>query len=69
MGLEEEEAAQRLKLRIAITFDASNMTDRSLAEHVMLMLNRTVDWAGLPDGRRCAAELVIGHAALLARPP
>lgn len=62
MGLEEEEAAQRLKLRTAVTFDASNKTDRSLAEHVMHMLNRTVDRAGPQDGCQCAAELVIGRA-------
>jgi hypothetical protein len=63
MGMGEEEAAQRLKLRIAVTFDAAQNAADELARHVLAMLNRTVAWAGPPVDGAYAAEIVIGAAA------
>lgn len=60
LGIEEEDAAQRLGLRIAVTFDASLGPARALAEHVIALLGRTVAWAGPPDHAPCAAEIVLG---------
>jgi hypothetical protein len=64
LGIEEQDATERLRLRIAVTFDPTNVADGELAQHVIAMLSRTVEWAGPPDGRPCMAEVVIGS-----RPP
>src|SRR6516162_8139344 len=60
LGIEEEEAAQRLSLRIAVTFDARNDKARELGAHIIEMLRRTVDYAGAADSGPFAAEIVIG---------
>lgn len=60
LGIEEEDAAARLQLRIAVTFDCASGADRELAEHVIVMLRRTVEWAGPSDGGPCAAEVILG---------
>ncbi|MDA8120902.1 MAG: ThiF family adenylyltransferase [Gammaproteobacteria bacterium] len=60
LGIEEADAAQRLGLRIAVTFDASLGPARALAEHVIALLGRTVARAGPPDHEPCAVEVVLG---------
>ncbi len=60
LGIEEDEAARRLQLRIAVTFDPDIAVSRDLAEYVVAMLGRTVEYAGVPDSGPFAAEVVIG---------
>jgi hypothetical protein len=62
LGIEEEDAAERLHVRIGVTFNRANSADSELAEHVIAMLSRTVEWAGASDGRPCALEVVIGSS-------
>lgn len=61
LGIEEGDAAQRLRLRIAVTYDASLGPERALAEQIIALLGRTVAWAGPPDHAPCAAEVVLGN--------
>lgn len=49
LGIEEEEAAQRLSLRVAVTFDSKTDAAQELAAHIVEMLSRTVEYAG-PHG-------------------
>ncbi len=63
LGIEEDEAAQRLKLRIAINFDPADAAAQELAAHIAAMLGRTVEYAGVPDQNACAVEIVIGPRA------
>lgn len=60
LGIEEDEAAQQLRLRIAVNFDSHIAVSRDLGEYVIAMLGRTVEYAGIPDGQPFAAEIVIG---------
>ena len=60
LGIDEEEAAQRLKLRIAVNFDAANDAARELAGHIIAMLSRTIEHPGVPDQDDCTVEIVIG---------
>ncbi len=61
LGLKEEEAAKRLSLRIAVTFDARTESACELGAHIIEMLRRTVEYAGLPDLNPFAVEVVIGN--------
>lgn len=63
MGVEEEDAAERLNLRIAVTADPADPTALKLAQHIMAMLSRTVAWAGPPDSGTFSTEVVIGGCA------
>jgi molybdopterin/thiamine biosynthesis adenylyltransferase len=69
LGIEEEEAAQRLFLRIAVTFDAKIEAIRELASHIIEMLSRTVEYAGLPDDEPFAVEVVIGDSKPITAAP
>lgn len=60
LGIEEEEAAQRLSLRIAVTFDSDAEAARELGTHIIEMLCRTVEYAGPPDDGPFAVEVLIG---------
>jgi len=60
LGIEEDDAAQRLGLRIAVNFDPTNAAAAELGQHVIEMLGRTVQFAGIPDNGEFAAEIVIG---------
>lgn len=60
LGIEEEEAAQRLALRIAVTFDSNADGPRQLGAHIIEMLRRTVDYVGAEDSGPFAVEVVIG---------
>ena len=60
LGIEEEEAAARLNLRVAVNFDPSNAAAQLLATHVIEMLSRTIDHAGIPDRGPCAVEIMLG---------
>src|ERR1700689_705755 len=63
LGIEEEEAAQRLSLRIAVTFDSKTEAVRELGTHIIEMLRRTVEYAGPPDHNPFTVEVVIGDCA------
>ena len=69
LGIEEEEAAQRLSLRIAVTFDSKTEAIRELAAHIIEMLGRTVEYAGPTDGKPFAVEIVIGGATPVTAAP
>jgi len=60
LGIEEEDATKRLRLRIAVNFDPHIAVSRELGEHVIAMLSRTVEDAGVPDGGLYTAEVIIG---------
>lgn len=60
LGIEEEDAAQRLRLRIAVNFDAAHRASVELATHIIEMLGRTIEYAGVPDDGEFAVEIVIG---------
>jgi molybdopterin/thiamine biosynthesis adenylyltransferase len=60
LGIEEAEAALRLKLRIAVNFDAATSVSRALGEHVIAILSRTVEHAGVPSEGQFDVEIVIG---------
>ena len=60
LGIEEDDAARRLQLRIAVNFDPHIAESQELGEHVIAMLSRTVEYAGIPDDEPFAAEVVIG---------
>lgn len=63
LGVDEDDAARRLKLRIAVSFDPHMAVSRELGEHVIAMLSRTVEYAGAPDGGPFSAEVVLGPRA------
>ena len=60
LGIDEAEAAVRLKLRIAVNFDATDAVSRALGGHVIALLSRTVDHVGVPTDDVCDVEVVIG---------
>src|SRR6266446_9478069 len=60
LGIEEDEAARRLQLRIAVTFDSDIAVCRDLGEYVIAMLSRTIQYAGVRDSGSFSAEIVIG---------
>ena len=60
LGIEEADAALRLKLRIAVNFDAATSLSRALGEHVIALLSRTVEYAGVPSEGQFDVEIVIG---------
>jgi len=63
LGIEEEDAAQRLSLRIAVTCDSGAEAARELGTHIIEMLRRTVEYAGPPDDGPFAVEVMIGDCA------
>ena len=63
LGIEEEEAARQLSLRIAVTFDPKAEAVRELGTHIIEMLRRTVEYAGPPNDSPFAVEVVIGDRA------
>ena len=63
LGIEEKDAAQRLNFRIAVTFDSTVATARELGTHIIEMLRRTIEYAGVPDEHPFAVEVVIGPCA------
>ena len=63
LGIEEEEAAQRLHFRVAVNFDPANETSRALATHVIAMLRRTIEYAGGPDPGAFTVEVIFGSRA------
>ncbi|MGA7294943.1 MAG: hypothetical protein WBW53_19945 [Terriglobales bacterium] len=63
LGIEEEDAAQRLSLRIAVTFESRTDAAQELGSHIIEMLRRTVEYAGPPDDNPFALEVVIGDCA------
>lgn len=60
LGIDEADAALRLKLRIAVNFDATTFVSRALGEHVVALLSRTVEHAGVPSEGQFDVEIVIG---------
>ena len=49
LGIEEDEAAERLSLRIAVNYDPNHGGASELGAHIVEMLSRTIEYAGLPD--------------------
>jgi molybdopterin/thiamine biosynthesis adenylyltransferase len=64
LGIDETEAARRLTLRIAVTFDDTAPVSRDLGNHVIALLSRTVEYAGTPNESLFDVEILIGP-----RPP
>ena len=60
LGIDEADAALQLKLRIAVNFDAATSVSRTLGEHVIALLSRTVEHAGVPSEGQYDVEIVIG---------
>ena len=60
LGIEEEDAAERLQFRIAVTFDPAHQQSQALGNHIISMLQRTIESAGTPDGQAIAIEVIIG---------
>jgi molybdopterin/thiamine biosynthesis adenylyltransferase len=63
LGIEEDDAAQRLKFRVAVNLDPVSETSRELGSHVIAILNRTIEYAGIPDHSAFAVEVIIGPRA------
>ena len=63
LGIEEDNAAQRLKFRVAVNFDPASGTSRELGTHVIAMLRRTIENAEVPDQSAYAVEVIIGPRA------
>lgn len=63
LGIDEGEAALRLKLWIAVNFDATNAMSRALGDHVIALLSRTVEHASIPKEEACDVEVIIGRRA------
>jgi len=62
LGIDEAEAALRLKLRIAVNFDETASVSRALGEHVIALLSRTVEDAGsIPSEKDVDVEIIIGR--------
>jgi molybdopterin/thiamine biosynthesis adenylyltransferase len=61
LGIDEADAALRLKLRIAVNFDAATSVSRTLGDHVIALLSRTVEHAGVPSEGQFDVEIVIGR--------
>lgn len=62
LGIAEEEAAQRLRFRVAVTCSPTQERSRDLAGHVAALLARTIEYAGPADGGAFVLEIVIGQA-------
>jgi len=60
LGINEEEATQRLSLRIAVTLDSKMTAARELGTHVIEMLRRTIEYVGPGDLSLFAVEIIIG---------
>lgn len=60
LGVDEEEAAQLLAVRMLITYDAACTTAGEIARAVTALLARTVSEATATNEGRFAAELIIG---------
>src|ERR1700728_3418992 len=69
LGIDEADAALQLKLRIAVNFDATTFVSRTLGEHVIALLSRTVEYAGVPSEGQFDVEIIIGprEPAVLAK--
>jgi molybdopterin/thiamine biosynthesis adenylyltransferase len=63
LGIEEDDAAQRLNFRVAVNFDPAFEPSRELGAHVIALLSRTIDYAGIPDHSPFAVEVIIGPRA------
>ena len=69
LGIAEDDAAQRLKFRVAVTFDPADEASHKIGTHVIRLLNRTIDYAGISDQSVFAVEIILGpHAPATSAP-